>query len=326
MADFPVTAAMTTTIAECRAVLRPAEALLEAGRAALAPQVAPQGRLDPAALEAAQLGAHGLAWAATYVEALRQALRWAERLEAAGRLGPVEGAMLVLGFAEYGAQLAGGIPMSQMEVARPADYGVPEDAAAALRAALAPLSTRLDAARAVLLGALGAGEFGAVGLDDPGMEMLRDQFARFTAAEVTPHAQGLARRERADSARSDREARRSRHLRRHHRGGGWRARPRQGRDVPRLRDAERGLCRRRQPRHAERDRRRADRAERHPGAEGALAARHRERRDPADGGVHRAQHGIGPREPPHSARCATAMSTACRARRPGSPMAAAATS
>jgi (2S)-methylsuccinyl-CoA dehydrogenase len=180
---------MTDLLKEGRAALGAAEATLEAARGALARGVAPGGRLDAAALEAAQLATHGLAWAATYVEAIRQAIRWAERLEAAGSLGPTEGAILTLGIAEYGAQLAGGIPMSQVEIARPEEMGVPEAAIAALRAALAPLAARVPAARAAMLSALEAEEFGAVGLEDPDMALLREQFARFTAAEVTPHAQ-----------------------------------------------------------------------------------------------------------------------------------------
>jgi (2S)-methylsuccinyl-CoA dehydrogenase len=183
---------MSDVTKDCRGVLAAAETLLAGGRAAVLRQVAPGGRLDAGALEAAQMAAHGLAWAATYVEALRQALRWAERLEAAGRFGATERAILGLGFAEYGAQLAGGIPMSQMEIARPADWGVAPEAEAALRAALAPLSApaALEAARSTVVASLAVGEFGAIGLDDPEMEMLRETFARFTAAEVTPHAQG----------------------------------------------------------------------------------------------------------------------------------------
>jgi (2S)-methylsuccinyl-CoA dehydrogenase len=183
---------MTELLKDCRAALGAAEALVETARAALAQSVAPGGRMDGTALEAAQFGAHGLAWAATYVEALRQALRWAERLEGSGRLGPTERAILTLGFGEYGSQLAGGIAMSQVEVSRPADMGVPPEAEAAFRAALAPLAEprRMAAARGAMLAALEAGAFGQIGLDDPDMEILRDQFERFTAAEVTPHAQG----------------------------------------------------------------------------------------------------------------------------------------
>ncbi len=173
-------------IRDGRAALAAAEGLLEAGRAALSAQVAPGGRPEAGALEAAQMGAHALAWTATYVEAMRQALGWAERLEAAGTFRATERAILVLGLAEYGAQIAGGIPMSQVEMARPADMGVADTSA--LQAALAPLLARVPPARVAMLAALEAEDFGAVGLDSE-MALLRDSFARFTAAEVTPHAQ-----------------------------------------------------------------------------------------------------------------------------------------
>ena len=181
---------MTEVLTSCRTAIAAAETMLATGRATLGARLAPAGRLDGAALEAAQMGAHGLAWAATYVEALRQALRWAERLQASGRFTGTEQAILLLGVAEYGAQLAGGIAMSQVEFARPADWGAAPEAEAALRAALAPFTPAvLDSARGTLVAALAAGDFGAIGLDDPEMEMLRESFARFTAAEVTPFAQ-----------------------------------------------------------------------------------------------------------------------------------------
>ncbi len=181
-----------TLLMECRAVLGAAESFVEQARAALGTMVTPGGRLDSVALEAEQFGTHGLAWAATYAEALRQASRWAEALDAAGKLGATERAILTLGFAEYGGQLAGGIAMSQVEVARPSDMGVTPGAVAALQAALAPLAEprRLAAARGAMLAALEHEEFGAIGLDDPDMLLLREQFARFAAAEVTPFAQG----------------------------------------------------------------------------------------------------------------------------------------
>jgi (2S)-methylsuccinyl-CoA dehydrogenase len=175
-------------LTECRGALAAAEAFLDAARAAVAARVAPGGRLDPAVLEAEQFVAHGLAWQATYVATLRETLRWAERL-AAGGLGPTEAAILTIGFAEYGAQLSGGIAMSQVEVVRPRDLGLPATAVAALDTAFAPLQARLPEARAAMLDALLNGSFGDVALEDEAMAALREQFARFTAAEVTPHAQ-----------------------------------------------------------------------------------------------------------------------------------------
>ena len=175
----------------CAAVLDAAERLHDATRAALAARLAPDGRADPARLEAAQFAAHGLAWQATYVEALRQSLAWARRLQDAGRLGEVEGAVLRLGFAEYGEQLLGGIPMSQAEIVRPGDMGVPDATLEAARPGLRALSdpAALDAARLSLATAVSEGRFGDLALEDEAMEAVRDEFLRFAAAEIAPHAQ-----------------------------------------------------------------------------------------------------------------------------------------
>ena len=91
------------------------------------------GRVSSTALEQHQFAAHGFAWMATYVEALRQSLGWAERLENAGNLGDREALQLQMVFGEYLAQLAGGIAMSQGEVVRPADLGMDESEVDALR-------------------------------------------------------------------------------------------------------------------------------------------------------------------------------------------------
>jgi (2S)-methylsuccinyl-CoA dehydrogenase len=174
--------------------LSAAERLFEEGRRAVGATVAPAGKPDAALMERHQFAMHGLAWQAAYVEALRQTLRWARALSEAGRLGASEAAMLRLGFAEYCGQLAGGIPMSQTETLRPADLGVPPEAVARFLAepVLARLSrpAGLEAARLTLAEAVTAGSYGAFGLDDEALEATRAEFLRFTAAEVTPHAQG----------------------------------------------------------------------------------------------------------------------------------------
>ena len=67
---------------------RCAEAVSGGGAAAASGQVrrAQGGGGGTAASMPSQAAAHGLAWLATYVEALRQMLGWAKRLEAEGRL------------------------------------------------------------------------------------------------------------------------------------------------------------------------------------------------------------------------------------------------
>jgi len=186
---------MESLIPACRTALAAAEALAAAGRAGVSALVAPGGRADPAALEAHQHAVHGLAWQATYVEALRQTLGWAERLDATGRLGDAERAILRLGFAEYLGQLAGGIAMSQSEFARPSDLGIDAETVARFVAdsGLARLAEPegLNAARAALGHAVADGHYGASALDDETLEMMRDTFVRFADAEVAPLAQGI---------------------------------------------------------------------------------------------------------------------------------------
>ena len=70
----------------CACGLTLAEQFLAACRNAVAGLVGDAGKPDPARLEQHQLAVHGFAWQATYVEALRQALLWAQRLHETGTL------------------------------------------------------------------------------------------------------------------------------------------------------------------------------------------------------------------------------------------------
>jgi (2S)-methylsuccinyl-CoA dehydrogenase len=90
----------------------------------LAARVSAGGRISNAALEADQHAAHGLAWLATCVESLAQmrAGPSASRPPAARRDRAADPP--ASRFGEYLAQIAGGIPMSQTEIVRPADLGL----------------------------------------------------------------------------------------------------------------------------------------------------------------------------------------------------------
>src|SRR5438105_4428837 len=76
-------------------------------------RVAAEGRVSGTLLDREQRAAHGLAWFATYTEALRQLAAYAQRMTEAGRLGELEKLVVRVGFGEYLAQMLGGIPMSQ---------------------------------------------------------------------------------------------------------------------------------------------------------------------------------------------------------------------
>jgi (2S)-methylsuccinyl-CoA dehydrogenase len=180
-------------LSQAAAALAAADRLHQRTRLAIEKMIGRDGKVQSDLLERHQFSAHGFAWQATCVEALRQALNWATRLNDAGDFGDVEQAITRLGFAEYLAQLTGGIPMSQTEIVRPQDMGVsPDDVSNFLSepavSALSDLAT-IEAERTTLAFAAAEGRFGALALEDTALEATRAEFLRFAAAEITPHAQ-----------------------------------------------------------------------------------------------------------------------------------------
>src|SRR5689334_7225719 len=149
-------------------------------KGALEPRLAPDGKIDAAALDREQHAVHGFAWLATYATALRATADWAEHLERAGKFGEREQLILQLAFAEYLSQILGGIPMSQGEIVRPNDMGVDGWKIKRLTEEVERFrQIDLRAARARLAELIAEGEFGAPGLEDEALLMVRDQFRRF---------------------------------------------------------------------------------------------------------------------------------------------------
>ncbi len=175
------------------AVQAPLAALQETATQQLRTMVTKEGRVSAALLEENQRAAHGLAWLATYVESLRQMHAWADRLAEEGRFGEMEGLIAQIGAGEYLAQIAGGIPMNQGEILRLSDLGLGRaDLAAFDDGPIATLIAANSAAARARLVALmrdnaGQASFGATGLDDE-LEMIRDQFRRFSDERVVPYA------------------------------------------------------------------------------------------------------------------------------------------
>jgi (2S)-methylsuccinyl-CoA dehydrogenase len=174
-------------LARCADAVAAADRILHHARAAV------RGRIDSAGLDAEQAAGHGLAWLATYVEALRQMLGWATRLQAAGRFGRTEELLLAVAFGEYLAQIAGGIPMSQGETVRVPTLGVTraevrrfEDAVADLVAEGCAEATKGELAR-LIAAQPEAATFGDTGLDET-LDAIRHEMRRFAQGEVLPHA------------------------------------------------------------------------------------------------------------------------------------------
>jgi (2S)-methylsuccinyl-CoA dehydrogenase len=180
-------------LGQCRAALDAARAYENAARQSVAALCAPAGRLDGAALEQHQVAAHGLAWTATYVQALAQMLAWAERLNNAGKLGEIEALILQAAFGEYLAQLAGGIAMSQGEIVRHGDLGLPHDV---LRLLFVPATRDLVAqgatatVRCRIAALIGDGHHGDPGIEDETLALVQEEFRRFTEDKIVPDAHG----------------------------------------------------------------------------------------------------------------------------------------
>ncbi len=145
--------------------------------------------------DAGQHALHGLAWLATYVEALRQMLGWACRLEGEDRLSEMECLLVDAAFGEYLAQIAGGIPMSQVETIRLGQMGVPaqEIARFVADADVADLMERgcsddLKARIARFIAEQpGATTFGDSGMDETHAAM-REEMRKFAVDKVLPYA------------------------------------------------------------------------------------------------------------------------------------------
>ncbi|MFL9827316.1 acyl-CoA dehydrogenase family protein [Rhodoplanes sp. SY1] len=145
-----------------------------------------------------QRATHGLAWLATYAEAVRQLAAYTARMTEAGKLGEIEELVVRIGLGEYIAQVAGGIPMSQGEFVRPADLGL--DTASVLGRLAPSLDALADTgntpenrARLVtLMREHHASTVGDCGLEET-YETIREEMRKFADSEVIPHAHGWHR-------------------------------------------------------------------------------------------------------------------------------------
>ena len=173
---------LSNLLPQCEAALSEADALVAQLRTIVAQRVAPGGKVDAGALDAEQYAAHGFAWFATYAMALRELLRWAQRLDGTAKLGTREALILQIGFGEYLGQMAGGLPMSQSEFVRASDFGASAAQAAQSFAAAPSVAALIEAggnkARLALAASIAGGDFGEAALGDETLAMVRDQFRK----------------------------------------------------------------------------------------------------------------------------------------------------
>ena len=181
-------------LATTAATIAPLRALLETAKDCVRDKVMVDGRASGALVEAEQTAAHGLAWLATYVEALAQMQVWAEKLLADSQFGEVEQLIHQIAFGEYLWQIYGGIPMNQGEILRLQDVGLTQDQMRimmepSVKALTQHANTQAARLRLVDLMQERSAEVtvGATGLDDE-LDMIREQFRRYAVEKVEPFA------------------------------------------------------------------------------------------------------------------------------------------
>jgi (2S)-methylsuccinyl-CoA dehydrogenase len=176
------------------AAIAPVDAIVSMARDRLRTKLSVDGRVSSTLVEQNQTAAHGLAWLATYAEALRQMQKWAKELSTESKFGEVEALIHQIAFGEYLLQICGGIQMNQGEVLRLQDMGLGQDD---MRAMMQPevqiltQSGNTQAARVRLVALMQERSaeiiVGASGLDDE-LEMIREQFRRYAMEKVEPFA------------------------------------------------------------------------------------------------------------------------------------------
>ena len=182
-------------VGAAEAALAAIELLQTAALKSMRTRVTASGKLDAALIEREQHAVHGLAWLATYVQAVRQIIAFAQRLTSEGGFGETEQLLTRIGLGEYLAQILGGIAMSQGEIIRLADFGLTASAIAAARTPavenlIGTGSTPANRARlAILIAQNTSATIGASGLDET-HDAIRDEMRKFSLAEVLPHAHG----------------------------------------------------------------------------------------------------------------------------------------
>ncbi len=174
------------------------DALLADATAKVRERVVVEGHVIGRLFDREQRATHGLAWFATYVEAVRQLAAYAARMAGEGNLGEVEDLLIRIGLGEYLAQIMGGIPMSQGEVVRPFDLGLsPAQVAARINPVIENLIVSGNNAerRARLIELIRSSHgatIGICGLDET-LESIREEMRKFADSEVIGNAQGWHR-------------------------------------------------------------------------------------------------------------------------------------
>ena len=150
-----------------------------------------EGSLDTKLLEKEQFVCHGFAWLKTYNISLREILNWAKKLTEKKKIFETEKLILQSAFGEYLSQVVGGIPMWQTEIVRTHDFGLTDQE---LDSFLVDDVKDLikhgntNDVKIQIAKLISDKNYGNIGLEDETLEMIQDQFKKFSEEQVIPHA------------------------------------------------------------------------------------------------------------------------------------------
>ena len=172
-------------------ILSELESISKVAKENLSRNVFNNGKVDNELLEKFQHEAHGFAWFETYRFSLRETLSWFNKLKEQNKNSELESSILVYAFSEYLNQMRHGIMISQSEVIRPSTLGL-EDSIFSF--CDAPDVKELisygisDSVKQTMISSIENGIFPNLGLNDDTLDMIQDQFKKFTDEEIIPHA------------------------------------------------------------------------------------------------------------------------------------------
>ena len=172
-------------------ILSELEAISNSAKEILSQNVCNNGKVDNTLLEKFQHEAHGFAWFETYRFSLRETLSWYNTLKQLKKDSELESSILVYAFSEYLNQMRYGIMISQSEVIRPNTLGLDDNkfAFCDTQDVRELISYGIsESVKQTMMDSIENGIFPNLGLNDDTLDMIQDQFKKFTDEEIIPHA------------------------------------------------------------------------------------------------------------------------------------------
>ena len=172
-------------------ILNSLETVSSEAKSFLKEKLSIDGKTNNGLLEKHQHEGHGYAWFETYRIALRETFNWFKNLKQTEKATKLESGILLFSFAEYLSQMRSGIMMSQTEIVRPESLGISSQSFSFCDSPEIAGLIKLGLSETVkveIVESLENGIFPNLGLNDETLEMIQDQFKKFTDEEIVPHA------------------------------------------------------------------------------------------------------------------------------------------